>query len=325
MRTYTSTLTTLRRMAKIGTNDTTSDAILMEFFNDSVRTICNIRGGKWAFLAIQKTISTVASQRAYAIPNSIRKITSFYVTIGTQVYFPDPVFNMDEYTKLLQSQLGESDQPLNYFRLNNKINLVPVPATSSNVMTMTGFREVRDISIADYTTGGVLTATNGSTTIVGTGTTWAASMAGRFIKIANSDTANKGDGYWYEIESVTNTTTLVLVSPYEGTSISAGNAAYIIGDVTPIPEAYDMAPIYRTMALWSQFQDPVHPQTANIWWRLYDGGQEAGLSRVPGGLVGQMLENEGELIDAPYISPTGNGQIVNPNDPEQTVSTSNFT
>lgn len=325
MRTYTSTLTTLRRMAKIGTADTTSDAILMEFFNDSARAIYNIRGGKWAFLAIQKNITTVASQRAYSIPNSIRKITSFYVTVGTQIYFPDPIFNMDEYTKMLQANLGESDEPSSYFRLNNKINLVPVPASSSNIGTLTGFRETRNISIADYTTGGVLTATPGSTAIVGTGTTWVASMAGRFIQIANSDTANKGDGYWYEIESVTNATNLVLVAPYEGTAIATGNATYIIGDVTFIPEAYDMAPIYRTMALWSQFQDPVHPQAANIWWRLYDGGQEAGLSKVVGGMVGQMLENEGELIDSPYISPNGNGRIINPNNPQQDADASSFT
>jgi hypothetical protein len=73
-------------------------------------------------------------------------------------------------------------------------------------------------------------------------------MAGRFIRITESDTANKGDGEWYEISSVASATSLTLVKPYTGTAISAGNAAYTIGQMPPLPDGYHELPVYRAVA-----------------------------------------------------------------------------
>jgi len=90
-------------------------------------------------------------------------------------------------------------------------------------------------------------------------------------------------------------------------TLTAASAAAVVGEMTPFPEAYDMAPIYRALALYSQINDPLHPNVSAFWWKLYDGGQEAGLSPMVGGLVGQMLENEGESVEGTgaYISPNG--------------------
>lgn len=66
-------------------------------------------------------------------------------------------------------------------------------------------------------------------TVAGTGTAWTAAMAGRFIRITDADAANKGDGNWYEISSVASGTSMTLLQGYQGTSIAAGNAAYVIG------------------------------------------------------------------------------------------------
>jgi hypothetical protein len=77
-----------------------------------------------------------------------------------------------------------------------------------------------------------------------------------------------------------------------------------------IPEAYDTAPVYRASALYWEANGEV--ARAQQYWRLYDGGYEAGMTKVYGGLVGQMLENEGETVEGAYIPPFGSvSNVVN--------------
>ena len=67
MRTYTS----YRNDAGQLTNNTESGnlTLLDTFVNDSIRTICNLNGGKLRFLEATKNIYTVADQEAYQVPN----------------------------------------------------------------------------------------------------------------------------------------------------------------------------------------------------------------------------------------------------------------
>lgn len=157
--------------------------------------------------------------------------------------------------------------------------------------------------------------------MVGTGTTWTTSMAGRYIRIAESDTANKGDGFWYEIASVGSATTLTLTKPYQGTAIAAGTASYTIGQVPRIPEAYQLAPVYRSAALY--YQKEGEPEIAESYWRLYDGGKEAGIISEDspyGGLVGRMMEEAGEKVEGAWMRPLSNNLIIDPNIPPQLTS-----
>lgn len=315
MLSYTTSTGLLNSLSKVPSTDTTNTSLLVQFWNDSIRTIASIRGGKWPWLmGAPVTVPTVASQQGYEIPNVIRKIADLYITVGDVTYLPRPVFDPNLWKLILASNLGESDAALFYFVQGNKVLISPTPASSSNTIYFRGRRNLRDLSIADYTTGGILTLANGGTAVTGTGTTWTTSMAGRFIRITESDTANKGDGFWYEIASVASTTSLTLLKPYQGTAIATGNASYTIGQMSPIPEAYEMAPIYRALALFSRVNDPLHPDVSNNWWRMYDGGQEAGFSDEVGGLVGQMLQEAGETVEGAYISPEG-FQYIDPNVP----------
>ena len=167
---------------------------------------------------------------------------------------------------------------------------------------MRGRLKIRDINITDYTTGTIVSIANDATTVTGSGTTWTTSMAGRYIRITETDAANGGDGYWYEIASVTNATTLVLKKPYQGTSIVVGSAAYRIGLITYEPEQYQMAPIYRAVAQYWDYKENM--VLSERYWRSYDGGVEIGLSQEYGGLIGQMLQEAGESMEGPYIEPT---------------------
>jgi len=133
-------------------------------------------------------------------------------------------------------------------------------------------------------------------------------MVGRYIQIANTTAANGGDGFWYEIGSYTSATSIGLTKPYEGTAIAAGSATYTIGQVPVIPEAYQMAIVYRATALYWENKEEVNK--AKVYWLKYDGGNEAGYNKEYGGLIGQMLENEGETEEGAYVPPfNGNNGI----------------
>lgn len=310
MKSYTERLTLYKKFTRDASSENESLGITL--LNDSDRIVANMKGGRWPWLAFTDTITSETNTGTYPIPTKVRKIIDGFLTVGTTKYLLNFIYDSNEWNRILRANLGNSDAARYAFVEGHQIVMSPGIATAGSILTLRGRRKLRDLSIGDYSTGSIVTATAGSKTITGTGTSWAASMAGRWIRIGESDTANKGDGYWYEIASVTNTTTLVLLAPYAGTSIVAGTAAYTIGQMSYIPEDYDMAPIYRSTALFWVMKDD--EAKANMYWSLFDGGHEAGKTSVPGGLVGQMMESYGETTEGAYIPPNDGGYI-DPNIP----------
>jgi hypothetical protein len=307
MKSYTESIALLNSMTKVPSSDTTNTTLLKQFWNDSVRTVCSLRSGKWWFLQTTTDIATIASTGSYAIPALVRKIIDVYVTVGTTVYTPTPIYSPEAWNRILSAELGDSDVPQFYFIQGNKIHIEPKPSSTAGTITVRGRKNVADATVDDDTVS-VTDIANGATavTIAAGGL---ASMAGKYLRItAPADgAADKGDGQWYEIASAS-ATTITLVAPYEGTTLSGATASGTVGQMSPIPEAYDMAPIYRALALFFQVNNPVNTGQINTFWRLYDGGQESGLSALPGGLVGQMLESEGESIEGAYVAPLGQSQ-----------------
>lgn len=268
-----------------------------EWMNDSYRRIISFTD--WPFLAKTTDIATVASQQAYNLPFDTAQVRSIYVTVGSYRYVAREVATREEWDRLNLVTI-RSNIVTRYFVYNNQILLFPVPS-SANTMTVNYRRSVKDLSIADYTTGSVVSITNGATAIVGTGTTWTQAMAGRFIRITDSDTANKGDGYWYEIATSTITaTTLSLIRPYGGTTISAGTAAYTIGQMTLIPEPYEELPVF---------------EAASIYWGLNpkQGGREKYYdTKFKEGLA-EMKKVYGSITANVVLDDGGPSRIDNPN------------
>lgn len=299
--------TGLRNLYTTVTENTTSGNLTNGdlYINQSIRTICNLRGGKLRFLEATKDMTTVADQEGYQIPNQFRKLIDLYIYSGSgastdSIYSPEMVFDPVKWKRIKQFRYGTSDVPRFTYVENQKYYIQPIPATTGNKITLRGRKNVRDLSIADYTTGTITSIANGGTAVVGSGTTWTADMVGRYIRITETSAANGGDGFWYEIGSYTSATSIGLLKPYEGTTIAAGTAAYAIGQMSPIPEAYEMAIIYRSAAIYWAIKDP---NRATQYWKLYDGGNEQGLINTYGGIIGQMLENEGETEEGSYIPP----------------------
>lgn len=302
-----------------GTNNDTDNVNRGKIWiNDSIRAISSIRNGKWKWLEDFRIIDTVALQQDYQVPNIFRKLVDLWITIGNDpttnsFYMPIPIYDPVQWKFVLASRLGFSDYTRFYYLKDSTIQFWPIPASTGNKINMRGRLAIRNLSIDDYTTGGILTATKNSTQIVGVGTSWTRDMAGRAIRITETSSNNGGDGFWYRIDSVQSATQLTLVKPYLGESISAGNAAYVIGQTAWIPEAYDIAVLYRSWALYWDWKR--NKAQSDRFWRMYDGGVEAGLSQVYGGIIGQMCDEEGATVEGPYISPNSSVWW-NPNYPQ---------
>lgn len=227
-----------------GDSSAGSKALGATLCNESRRQILSSR--KWKFLEKEKTLSTVAAQQSYDLPSDLWWLIGVSITIGTTQYNPVEVKSLDQWGKITQSTAVQSDIPQYFFIFGNQISFFPTPSSSTaNAITFSYGRKQKDLSIADYTTGTITSIANGASAVVGSGTTWTTKMANRWIRFTDSDTANTGDGEWYEIASVESTTGLTLDLLYNGTSISAGTAAYTIGQCSLFPEAFQMLPLYK--------------------------------------------------------------------------------
>lgn len=308
MKTYTTLRNTTAKYCNVSTSDTVKMALIDVNINDSIRTMSNLQGGKLRFLEATKDMATVADQEGYQIPNGFRKLIDVSIYSGATgattdtLYMPEMVFDPTKWKLIKAYRLGTSDVPYFTYVENTKYYIQPIPATSGNLITLRGRLQTRDLGIADYTTGTITSIANGGTALVGSNTVWTADMVGRYIQITETTAANGGDGFWYQIGTYTSATSIGLLKPYEGTSISAGTAAYTIGQCSVIPEAYDTGIVYRATALyWDNQKD----ERAKGYWLKYDGGNEAGFSKEYGGLIGQMLANEGETEEGSYVPPFG--------------------
>ncbi len=270
--------------------------IFKEWINDTDKIV----SAKAPFLCLETlgTKSTVASQEGYQIPNTIQRVTSVKITMsGGDIYRPRPVED-PRYWEYLQSlQAGDNDVTRFYMKQNGQVLLWPTPSTAGSTITIRGRRRLRNLSLDDYTTGTITTATSGDETIVGGSTAWAAGSVGNWLRIDYTS----GDFNWYEISSITNTTNLELVKPYEGTSIAAGSATYTIGEFSYIPPEFHSLLSYRPLAMY--YMSIEEPAMAERYWRMYDGGKEAGLSLNTGGLLKELMREELQRNDGIYVEP----------------------
>lgn len=242
------TFTTLRNLYGSLTKNTSAENLTLgdQLINDEHRHLCSL--ADFEFLHRARTLTTTASTQFYALPYDIEQVDSISVTVSGQVYSPTAVRDRDEWN-MLNSSTTTSDSVERYFVYNGQVGLYPIPATSSNTITVSGKIRPIDMNTADITGTTITTLTSGGTALTVSGglTT---QMGGFWIRPTFSTTANTGDGQWYELSSVTNATTATLVRRYGGASISAGTAACTIAQVPLLPETYHDLPVYSAAATY---------------------------------------------------------------------------
>lgn len=249
---YTKALTFYQNLTE---DDSAKNTALFDIvYNEKIRNI--LSSWKWSFLNKQETQATAASQQFYNLPYNFKKLNSLTVLVSATRYPPKEVKTREEWDLINATAGTESTIPQYYFIFDGQVGIYPTPTDTSGTITINYKIRVKDMGLADYTTGTITTAVNGSTTIVGSGTSWTAKMADRRIRITDSNTANTGDGEWYEIKSITDATHLVLKKKYEGISIVAGSATHTIGQISVLPEDYQMLPVYGAVFdYWAQQND----------------------------------------------------------------------
>jgi hypothetical protein len=215
------------------TNLTLGDTLI----NQSTRKI--LSGYSWPFLEKTATLKTVADQNYILLPQDCEKLYTFYVDIDDQLYQATELTSKDDFDSL--GITNECDYPLYYYVFDRKLYLWPIPSTSDYDVVITYKQRITDLDTADYITG-TITITASSTTVTGAGTTFTADMVGRYIKTT--------DRIWYKISAFTSTTVLTIDRPYLGSAITG--ASYTIGQVSLIPEDFQILPVYEAvMNYWA--------------------------------------------------------------------------
>jgi len=291
------------------TKNVGSDNLLLgdQVANDDYRNLCALKD--WPFLERSRTVLTVASTQFAPLPydcDMVREIS--VVPNGSSIRYVPKLSPSQMHWDHLNLTTFNSDIPQWYFVLAGQIGLWPRPSQSGNTITIIQKTRVIDLSAADYVAGTIVTATNGTAAIVGSGTTWTKQMVGRYIRITMVDTANTGDGVWYEIASVTDTTNLTLVRNYGGTSIATGSAAYTIGQMPLLPENFqDMPWLYAAGMYWEKEND----KRAVAF--LGNHGVSGGMGRPPTGKVKDLINAYSSPGTDFILDDGGEHDIINPN------------
>jgi len=243
----------------------------MEELNQSLRYLTT----KYYFNERSYTTTTVANQQFYNLPPQVKKLINVTVFIGSTLWQPKECPSR-EYWDYLNTITFQQDYPSFFFVFNGQVGLWPVPASSSNTITMNYKIRTIDLSMADVTNttaSTTVSVTTNTTTVTAGASAFKAWMAGQWIRIPHSvtDSAN-GDNQWYQINSITSATVLELKNKYTGSTVTAGN--FTIGEVPLLPEDYQDLPLFRMGYIYytTRFPDATK---AKLYENLYDRGEAA--------------------------------------------------
>lgn len=266
MRTTTSYKNDFGTLAK--NTSTPNQALGLFLINDALRYLT----GKFYFNERSYTVNTTAQQTFYNLPPQVKNLIDVTVSIGSVLWVPK-LAPSREYWDALNVITFYQDFPSFFFVYNGQMGLFPTPASTGNPITMNYKIRTIDLVQADVTqttASSTVTATNNSTTITATGASFLNWMDEQWIQIPfTSSNATSGDGQWYQIDSITSSTVLVLKNPYTGTTVTG--ASFTVGQVPILPEDYQDLPLYR--ALWIYYNSIVpNPNQAKLYKNLYDEG-----------------------------------------------------
>ena len=230
-------------------NNTAEGALFKRRINDAVRFI--VRQENYTFLEKSETATTVASTQFYDLPRDYGKLISVSILVSTTTYTPREAPNRAFWDRLNQTTNVSSSTVEWFFIFNNQIGFYPTPSSSGNTITYNYDRLARDMVQEDFTTGTITTTVVADKTVVGDSTSWTKGMAGNWLRITSGAADALRDGFWYEIDSITDGTNLELKRGYAGTALTAASAAYTIAEMPIIPDGYEDMIVDRV--LWQFF------------------------------------------------------------------------
>lgn len=123
------------------------------------------------------------------------------------------------------------------------------------------------ISGGDGTANFTVSNISQSATIVGTTTTWITNYLTSAGNVMNLNlwlriTAPAGDNNWYQIKSIETNTSLTLVNPYAGETVTG--ASYTIGQMPLLLEDFQDIPVYRPLIIYFSTIQPNEAKAAEF-------------------------------------------------------------
>ncbi len=246
------------------------------------------RVGEADFIFLEKgvTDTTVANQQSYPLPADLDQMRAMTVTQGSTVWSLLEAPSR-QYWNLLNTVTYTSDIAQYYYIIGNQVLVYPIPSSNGNTISYNYKKRIPVLNTADYTTG-TIAITSGDETVTGTATTFTASMVGRSLITS--------DGLWYPIATFTSTTSLELETAYMGATITG--ATYTIGQMSPMPDAYDDLPVYDA--------------AADYYTMKGNFKKAEGYRELADTLTKKMREEQGAKSTSPRITSTDSG-VINPN------------
>lgn len=184
--------------------------------------------------------SSKDGQRAYYLPINYYQINSVRVKISSTLW-SDPLTQVKsrDYWNRIKNRATEANYPDLYFIANDQgrqtIEFHPIfNADGSSNIELNYLGHQVPLTFPDDYIAGTISINVGAYAITGSGTTFTSAMVGRFIKLEDE---------WYEIDSFTSTTSISLVTTYQGKNNLSG-AGYTIGELMRLPSEYHYGPVY---------------------------------------------------------------------------------
>src|SRR3990167_588853 len=250
------------------------------------------------FTRKQKFASIVASQQYYQVPVDTIRVTEATIAVNSNYTITlEQVHSEHEWRRINSFTSYTSNWP-SHFWVNGdmQIGIYPTPSTAIT----NGLRYVyqpQDVYLtkADYTTGTVA-ITAAATSVTGTSSVWtSATHKGMFLQVTDGS-----DGNWYEVDTVSGNTTLTLVTPYAGPTVST--AAYKLGQMMMIPGEYSDIPLDYAMMRF--FESRNNPERAKYHQRNFMDAIKDASAKYASSSTSRVLTDEINVGNAWQITPT---------------------
>lgn len=195
----------------------------------------------------------VGGVQTYTLPPDYSKLKTGTLTIGNLKWTPSEVMSRAEWDNLNVFPYY-ADIPSRFFIWNRQFQFWPIPSTTGNIITFNYQRRIPDLSLSDYTTPGTVSVANGAIAITGSSTAFTPTTNGvsetRWIQFSpTASSSTSGDNLWYQIASVNSASSITLMAPYQGTSITA-SSTYTIGQMPLLIEDFQDMLVWKALVYY---------------------------------------------------------------------------
>lgn len=248
------------------------------------------------------------SSQYYPYPPGYVNADGITITVGS-VNFPLKIIDSEYLWEQLNAILIQASAlPQFYFPRRDDFGIWPIPQATYSGTIYYHYRD-RNLNIADYQTG-TIAISNGSYTVTGTTTEFTRAMIGRWFTI--DDPTVYGQGYWYRIVDVPDSTHLTLYQPYQGDDAS-GISLYRVAQTPELPEDGHMSLVDgATAGFYTDFRKDLDNGSLfdNKFWTgdANNKNRQIGTSAIAGGLIGLMnryqdREDTKVIVRKPGLNP----------------------